>query len=238
MIRICVLAGQTDLAWLRDTVAELSIRRGWPDCELSGASRPAEWEQRLHPYGSVDLVIADVGLDPGAELLKLARRANPAALVVPLVSASVPPTVYVRPEILPFSLLWQPIRAPENREMLSRVLEHVFAAAAPEEQVLTVKGKRESHKIPYREICYFEAREKRVFAHLREQELAMNETLAALEERVPPCFLRCHKGFLVNADLVESVDWSDQVLLLRGGETVPVSRSYRAKVKERINGID
>ena len=38
MIRICVLAGQTDLAWLRDTVAELSIRRGWPDCELDGAS--------------------------------------------------------------------------------------------------------------------------------------------------------------------------------------------------------
>jgi two-component system LytT family response regulator len=238
MIRICVLAAPADLAWLRDTVAELSIRRGWPDCEISSTSRPTEWERRLEPYGSVDLILLDVGLDPGAELLKLARRANPAALVVPLVTASIPPTVYVRPEILPFSLLWHPLKGPENREMLAKVLEHLFAGSAPEEQVLTVKGKRESYKIPYREICYFEARDKRVFAHLPEQELAMSETLAALEERVPPRFLRCHKGFLVNGDMVESVDWSKQLLLLRGKLAVPISRSYRAKVKERINGID
>lgn len=239
MIRLCVLAAPPDLAWIRDTAAELSIRHRWPDCELSGTSRPSEWSKKLGAYGSADVILFDVGLDRSVALLKQARQANPAALVVPLVTAEIPPTVYVRPEILPFCLLWRPLRGEENRDMLDKVLRHVFSEkAAPEEQFLTVKGKRESYQIPYREICYFEAREKRVYIHLPEQEIPINDTLAALEERVPAQFLRCHKSFLVNGDMVESVDWSDQTVLLRHRLAVPISRGYRANVKERINGTD
>lgn len=239
MTRICVLAAPADLNWIRDTVAELSIRHRWPDCELDGASRPADWGRKLGAYGSADLIICDIAVRDGPALLRQARSANPAALVIPLVTAEIPPSVYVRPEILPFCLLWHPLKARENREMLEKALLHtVTEKAAPEERYLAVKGKRESHQIPYREICFFEAREKKVFIHLPEQEIPINDTLSELEERVPAQFLRCHKSFLVNGEMIESVDWSAQMIRLRRGTAVPISRSCRAKVKERINGTD
>ncbi len=236
-MRICVLARSSDLRWFRSSISDLSIRNRWPDCEICGNTRLAEWNQSISSYGFADVIFCDVIFDGAIDSLKTARKFNPAALVVPIASSSVSPASYVRPEILPYALLWHPIEGPENRDILYRILSHVFSEkAAPEEQLMTIRSKRESRQIPYSEICYFEAREKRVYVHLHEQEIVMNETISSLEQRLPAQFFRCHKGFLVNGALVESVDWSIQLINLKWGLSVPLSRGYRAAVKERING--
>lgn len=238
MINICVRLSEADLRWFQDTVAELGIREDWLDCDLRSIARATEATEKIAACSVADVIVSDLSQKGGLAFLQQARSLNSTALIVPLVTAAIPPSDYVRPEILPFCLFWQPIHSSENRKMLLKVLAQVHTLnAAADEHVLALKGKRESRHIPYGKILFFEAREKKVYVRLQEQEIAMNDTLAGLEERVPASFFRCHKGFLVNGDMVQMVDWTNQMIILQNQLVVPVSRSYRAKVKERINGV-
>ena len=66
-----------------------------------------------------------------------------------------------------------------------------------------------------------------------------NETLQAIEERLPGCFFRCHSAFLVNLRLVERIAGSD---IVAGGVRIPLSKHRKkefmqamtAYVKERF----
>ena len=238
-MRVAALAAGPELKWIRETMAALTIRRGWDDCELSGTSQLQEWLGWLSGGSCAEVIICDAGVHGALAGLKALRPRNEAALVVPIAGDGIPPAEYVHPDVRPVALLWNPLAGAGNREMLQRVLAQAYSAAEdPARQRFTMRGRRESRQIPYGEIFYFEAREKKVFVHLREQEIGVSETISALEEQLPERFIRCHKGFLVNRDHVESVDWPNQIIRLEHGLAVPLSRGCRAAVKEKLYGIE
>ena len=233
MIRIFALMERGELRWLRETLAALTLRYAWEDCELNGASVSEDWWAQVKAATDASVIVCDVSLDGAVARLKQARKAYPEVLVIPVAEVSIPPTFYVHPDILPFALLWRPLAAAENERVLFRALSQVCAGR---EDCLTVKNKAETRRIPYGEICYFEARDKKIFIRLAEQELPFYETMAHLEESLPEYFLRCHKGYLVNQRQIERVDWTSRTIYLRQRITVPLSRSYRNQIKEKIGG--
>ena len=102
--------------------------------------------------------------------------------------------------------------------------------------MLQIDSGREIFRIPFGQIYYLEAREKKVFIRMRMEELAINGTMEKLSERLPENFLRCHRSFIVNMDYISQIKLAENMLYLREGLFVPVSRSYKATVKRQLNG--
>ena len=96
--------------------------------------------------------------------------------------------------------------------------------------------------LAYDEICYIEAREKRVYVSVKDgRQWRTRYTLKELETRLAEHdFCRTHKGFLVNINEIEEVvpwfsggyqiKFKDQAL-----SAIPVSRRYAPQLKKQVN---
>lgn len=237
MSRVCALMELTERDWLRERIADMTLRYLWEDCELSVTTDPDEWSRWIEVFPDTTVIICDIAVEGTAARLRRARSRHPEAVIIPIAEPSISPSVYVHPDILPFALLWRPLADPENEYALFRALSHTHSAAeGPSEACFIIKNRTESWRIPYSEIYYFEARDKKIFLRTAEQELPFYETMSRLEKSLPDYFLRCHKGYLVNQKHIERVDWTNRIIQIRQKICVPLSRSYRNGIKEKMSG--
>ena len=86
------------------------------------------------------------------------------------------------------------------------------------------------------EIVWIEAEDYYVLVHSARGRHLVRVPLASLEERLDPqFFIRAHRGAIVNLREVHEFDQSDGAwLVMSDGSRVPVSRSRRRKVEERL----
>lgn len=95
-----------------------------------------------------------------------------------------------------------------------------------------IDTKEGSVRVPYDKIYYFEAREKKIYVCAGNEEFGFYHTMDKLSEELPEHFLRCHRGFVVNSLKIRKVMLSQNVIRLADGFEVPLSRSYKADLKE------
>ena len=149
------------------------------------------------------------------------------------------PSVYVRPDIFPCTLLWRPLETEKNRNALLQILQ-TFVVSREEERVFYITTRQKTQTVPYGKILYFEAREKRVYVRTEFQEIGFHGTLSGLEKELQDAFIRCHKGYLVNKDKIRSVDWSQHLVQVGEDCILPISRNYQSRLREayheRSNG--
>ena len=109
--------------------------------------------------------------------------------------------------------------------------------------ILQGENKDERSEFPADALCYLKAADNYVEVHHRKNaqpdRLLMRGALRSFEEQLAdrPQFMRCHKSFIVNLDLVLRVSGNAQGLKLHlddDGE-VPVSRSLNAEVQQRLS---
>lgn len=108
---------------------------------------------------------------------------------------------------------------------------------APADRFLVKKvGKEFLVKIS--EIDWLEASGNYVNLHAHGRVYPLRETMAAMETRLAgQGFVRVHRGAMLNLDRVaeiEPFDTGDARARLVSGATVPISRRYRAQLKERL----
>jgi DNA-binding LytR/AlgR family response regulator len=191
---------------------------------------------RLLESGSVPaLCCLDVA--EGPTVAEKTRRRVREVLLILITELGMPPTVYMKPSIMAAGLLLRPL----DEKQMERTMREVFEVlrdrereAAFEGAAFTLEDRSGVTKVPYAEILYFEAREKKIFLSTRYAEQSFYSTLEALEKQLPPAYLRCHKSFIVNLRAVTKASAPEHLLVLSGGARVPVSRSYRAAVREAL----
>lgn len=83
-----------------------------------------------------------------------------------------------------------------------------------------------------RQISYVESKRRKLFIHAGDQVLETYGVLEQLAQELPDSFVQCHKSFLANLSFVES--YSADGLVLRSGETVPVSQKRRPEVRRAV----
>ncbi len=90
------------------------------------------------------------------------------------------------------------------------------------------------------EIVWIEAEDYYVLVHSTRGRHLVRVPLASLEERLDPqFFIRAHRGAIVNLREVNELDQHDGAsLVMSDGSRVPVSRSRRRKVEERLLARD
>ena len=161
------------------------------------------------------------------------RENNRDAIILALADKSVPPTNYIKPGIMPSSLLLFPL----EQERVSAVIDELFRSAKSKisnsnEDYFIVNYKYEQEYIPMERICYFESRDKKIFCNTANREYAFYDTIDDLAKRLPDNFVRCHRSFLINTSKILKVSLSNNFIQLEGGITVPLSKSCKHAIKE------
>lgn len=89
-------------------------------------------------------------------------------------------------------------------------------------------------RVPYAEIHYFVADDKYVVLHTDREKIAFIQTLGALDTQLPAHFIRAHRSYVVNLNHLTAFD---DAYVEVGGLVIPVSRTFRAELKKRLNRV-
>ena len=101
--------------------------------------------------------------------------------------------------------------------------------------VLWIKNREGTFRIPFEQIYYLEAREKKVFVRTRQEEFGVGETIERLAEQLPENFVRCHRSFVVNEEHITQIRLSENLLYLGKELFVPISRTCKERFKGHVN---
>lgn len=181
-----------------------------------------------------DMICVDITMQDALDMVKELRKAAPEAYIILIASPQISPLVYMRPTIGAESLLLKPL----SEEQIREVLAEAIAAYAKRfyrpknSKMFVVENSGGRSLINYERICFFEARDKRVYLNTNREDYGFYDTLDSLEERLREDFLRCHRSFLVNKDKITGVYLSQNRIVLEGEIEIPLSRSYKPAVKE------
>lgn len=113
------------------------------------------------------------------------------------------------------------------------------APAQPAAGRIAIKGDGRVIFVRTANVDWVEAMDNYVRLHVGRDAHVMRETMAHLEERLPPpTFLRIHRSTLVNVERIREIQpWfaGDYVLILADGTKLTTGRRYRATVKALLD---
>lgn len=116
-----------------------------------------------------------------------------------------------------------PARMKANLEKVARSLAETAS------QPLTLRSKGTYISVSPDEIYYIESKGHNIIVHAQE-EIVSYRRLEHISQMLPDCFFQCHKSYLVNLNQIRRFEMS--AILLKNGESIPVSRSRYGQTKE------
>ncbi|MEP0710282.1 MAG: LytTR family DNA-binding domain-containing protein, partial [Algoriphagus sp.] len=91
------------------------------------------------------------------------------------------------------------------------------------QQFIFVKTSEGQSKVKFKDLFCCEATGNYVTYHLRNEKLTSRITLAEVEKELPSSFIRTHRSYIVNSDLV---DKAERHQLVVEGQSFPVSMTF------------
>lgn len=227
---LCYCTNREEGYALRGMIKDLAARYSEEQWDIHCFLLLEEVRDFLSLKPLVNMACFDVSSAEDITFLGEMRRDYREMRLMLLASASLSPMEYVRPDILASSLVLRPFHYEVWRDKLkSMILEYL---SHRQEDVFLLNTREGRMRVPYNQIYYMEARNKKVYLRLQFKEIAFYATIDELEETLPDFFLRCHRSFLVNGNHIENVRISQGQIDLAHDMTVPLSRSYKMHFKD------
>jgi hypothetical protein len=183
----------------------------------------------------LNLMVYDVDENDAFDYLVDIRRRYRQSSIMLLADTSISPMKYMRPDIRADSLLLKPWTRQQAKSVIKDFLKGYIRATSENEEngenTFVVETKDGITHIPYEQIYFFEAREKKVYVCIGKEAYGFYGTIDKLVEDLPSNFIRCHRGFIVNKNKIEKVVLSQNIIYLDDGFDVPLSRSYKSSFK-------
>lgn len=210
---------------IRDIAASMSDEY-W---KIDFTGKIEEISEYIEKEDLLDFACMDIMVDRGLDKTRQMREKYKEMALLLIANADVSPMVYLRPGVRPDALLIRPIDKKMAEETLYEFISTGLGNKEDDsgESFFVVKNKEERTFIPYNSICYFEAREKKIYACTKNEEYGFYASLDELLESLPEQFMRCHRSFLVNSRMISRVLNAQNMLELYDGIEVPLSRSFK-----------
>lgn len=178
------------------------------------------------------LACLDLGLQGALALARRLRSKSRSAFLVVVAPAELSPMEYLRPDILAGGLLLRPFTRGQADEVLRGALTTCVETQTEDPcACYWIESRGEQQAVPYSSIRYFEALSKRVSLVTDVCEYRTSDTLDHLEQTLPAEFIRCHRAFIVHRGCIRRVQLSQNCLELDDGKIIPLSRTYKPKLK-------
>lgn len=113
-------------------------------------------------------------------------------------------------------------------DLLQLLRDRQTPAAQPDR--IMIRESRRIFYLPVPEVCYFEASGDYVKVVTPDKTHLINDSLTALEQRLPQGFVRIHRSFIINTDMVtEFLPYfnGEYKVVMRNKDIVKLSRSYK-----------
>lgn len=181
---------------------------------------------------TVDISCFDVTAKCAVDTLQKIRTQDKEALLVVISNNDVSPLVYMKPSIMPSSLLLEPLTPESVSKCMEELLNAFYINASDKKNdgKYCVETKDEKVYVPFDKIVYFEAREKKIFLNTKYDETGFYSTLDAIVLNLPSYFVRCHRGFIVNLHYVTKVVPSKNIIYCGDDLVIPLSRGCKNDV--------
>ena len=224
-----------------------------PATEVVGEAGDALQAQAALKSGPCDLILLDIHL-PGQDGLRWAATlgALPQPPAVVFVSAHAGHALKAF-DVDAVDYLTKPVRSERLRAALERVARRLPAPGAVAEApgaadpVLVIGERSRLLRLPLAELLYLKAGQKYVSLRTTTREILVDESLAELEPRLGPGFVRIHRNAIVARHAVRALELRDPLLpdvddapgwavcVAPTGEWLAVSRRQVAAVRAALD---
>ena len=196
-------------------------------------SKLEELMNKVNNNSLMDIICFDIQEDNGINYAKYLRKCYEKAFMILLVQMNMSPMDYIRADIMPAGIIVQPATSQEIFKVLNNVFETYIEKMNLKrfDKAFVVATKEGRVNIPYSKILYFEARNKKIYIRYNNTEVGFYATLDKLEAELECDFVRTHRSFMVNKAYIRKINLSKNCVLLKGDETVPLSRTYKSNIK-------
>lgn len=180
----------------------------------------------------LDVLFLDIDMPhiSGMDIASYLKENRPEILFVFVTSQEA--LVYQSFAYRPFGFVRKTHIDAELEELIIRIKREL----CEKRQELTITKGQELIRIARQEIIYIEAEGNYLNLCTKRENLKVRDTMTNMESELKESgFVRCHKGYLVNAHLIEKMKGTQ--IELRGeteNHIVPIGRSYEKDVKKKI----
>lgn len=94
-----------------------------------------------------------------------------------------------------------------------------------------VNANKKHHKVLFSEILYAESLKDYIQIHTKEATIVTKDKISDFEKKLPKCFLRIHRSYIVNKDKITAYTSHDIEI---GKLEIPIGVSYKKQVIENL----
>jgi len=191
-----------------------------------------------------DLAILDIFIEGEREGTRFAAyiNKNKAIPILFLTSAKDKISFKAAKSVNPHSYLLKPIDSFGIKFAIELAFEKfvngVGQLSTKEEAILKVneelfiKKKDSLFKISKNDMYYVEADDKYCHVFTKDTQFLVQKTLKSFAQEFTDIFIKTHRKYLVNRNLIERVDTTDYNIILKNKATVPLSNRHKKEVLE------
>lgn len=180
----------------------------------------------------VDYLSFDITRKENMDRVETVRKNYKSAFVILVADSSISPMTYLKPSIAPGALILKPLTLQNCQKVFDDVLASTLDS--DDNEVFVIETREDKQIVPYKQIDCFEARDKKIYARVKNKEFCFYDSLDELQQRLPDSFLRCHRSFIANMDRVRSINNSESYMEMIDKAIVPISRSYKKEVNDYV----
>lgn len=219
----------------RDAVAHLSDDQ----LKVDGFSSPSDMKEYISGKDLLDMAFLDVVRKDGLAVAIKLRSSNKETEFLLLADSSVSPMQYINPSVRASSLLLRPFTKQQADEVIYGFFRAYYRSHefSEDSDILLLETRSGRLTIPYSKIYYLEVREKRVYVRLKNIEYFKYGTLTQIMEELSDRFIRCHRSFVINEAFIREVRLQEGVVVLEDGIEIPLSRSYKKPMREKLDEL-
>ncbi len=177
----------------------------------------------------IDIVITDIAM-PGLDGVNMAKELKPFFPRLQFIFVT-NYTEYIQEvfAVEPIHYILKPINKSKLQEAIDRAIEKTEAS---NRNAIFISSKNKMLRIRYDETKYVESDRRTIIVHELRRNTDILMKLDDFQKNVPPFFIRVHKSYLVNMNMIRSIS-NNRVELLTG-ETIPVAKAKYPTIKKEI----
>ncbi len=119
-----------------------------------------------------------------------------------------------------------------NKAFSNFEISHHDKTLEVKQTYLTIRADHKLYKVQYTDIKYIEGMREYVSFHVPSGRITALMSLKNLELILPAeTFIRCHKSYIINKNLVETLEGSSMLIQ---GKSIPIGQLYKEKVLAEV----
>lgn len=191
----------------------------------------------LYSGNKTDISVIEINNNNEIKFLERFRERCKSVYLMLIADSNISPMSYLNPKIKASALLLSPYQPKDLKVIIEEFIADYFndLEEQSEQNVFVINTKDGKELVPFSSVFYIEVREKHVFVRLQNKEFSQFGTLESVSKQLPDYFLRCHRSYIINTKHLSKIKFSENIIFLKHGIMVPLSRSYKKDIKEYLS---